>query len=82
MFISDERIIREKERLLITGVSRSAWYNMVKRGHAPEGINLSIRSVGWRYSDILKWMKSLESTGPSKKDKGCISNFNKAGRNM
>ena len=58
MSVDFERIVREKERLLITGVSRSAWYKMIKKGGAPSGILLTARSVGWRYSELIKWINS------------------------
>ena len=69
MSVDFERIVREKERLHITGISRSAWYNMIKKGDAPKGLLLTARSVGWRYSELLKW---VETRIPSVSEKNNI----------
>jgi prophage regulatory protein len=53
-----ERIVREKERRDITGISRAGWYNMTQRGDAPAGLILTGRSVGWLYTDLMIWVST------------------------
>ena len=31
---------------------------MIKKGGAPSGVLLTARSVGWRYSELSKWLNS------------------------
>ena len=40
--------------------SRSTWLNGVKAGTRPAPVKLSIRSVGWRVSDIREYLQKLE----------------------
>lgn len=51
-----DRIIREKERLRITSISRSQAYQLEKQGRFPKRITLGSRSVGWRLSEIIAWV--------------------------
>jgi predicted DNA-binding transcriptional regulator AlpA len=39
-----DRIVREAERRLLTGVSRSQWHRLVKAGKAPQPVRLSARA--------------------------------------
>lgn len=57
-----EKIIREKERAQITGISRTRWWELEKSGAVPERISLGTRSVGWRLSDLLYWITRLTNT--------------------
>jgi len=54
-----DRIVREPERRLITGVSRSQWHRMVAAGKAPAPVKISDRASGTRLSDLQTWMASL-----------------------
>lgn len=40
------------------GLGKSAIYQAVKRGEFPPPVRLSMRAVGWRASDIDRWMQS------------------------
>ena len=50
-------LIRLKEVMAMTGVSRSFIYNHRKEGTFPEPIYLSERSVAWVRSSIDKWIE-------------------------
>lgn len=57
-----EKIVREKERADITGISRTRWWKLEGGGCVPKRIPLGDRSVGWLLSDLLYWMKRLSET--------------------
>jgi prophage regulatory protein len=49
-------IAREPERKRITGLSRVSWWRRERAGDAPVRVRLGPRSVGWRRSDLEKWV--------------------------
>lgn len=53
-----ERIVRTKELVELTGLSRSTIWRREKVGKFPSRVNLSENSVGWRWSEVSEWMKS------------------------
>jgi len=55
---TEDRIIREVERLHLTSISRSQAYKLEKKGLFPQRIRLGNRSVGWRLSQINAFIKS------------------------
>lgn len=59
-------LLREPARRKATGISRSAWYEMMEKGRAPKPVRIGGRSVAWRTSDLISWMASLESNGSGK----------------
>ena len=52
---SHGRIIRIREVIALTGLSRSSIYAAIKQGTFPAQIKLSIRSSGWLESEIIAW---------------------------
>ncbi len=56
-----ERLVRERERQTITGLSRTQWWLLEQRGLVPARLALSCKSVAWRLSDLLYWVGSLGS---------------------
>lgn len=52
-----ERIVREPERRHITGPSRAHWYRLELEGEAPKRIAITERCVGWRLSDLERWVQ-------------------------
>ena len=65
-----DRFIREPERVQITGLSRSVWWNLEKQGRVPKRVRIGPRIVAWRLSDIERWMSefpnpNLDSNEPS-----------------
>ena len=53
-----DRFVREPERHKITGVSRTQWWRLEKVGGVPKRYALSENIVGWKLSEIMKWMGS------------------------
>jgi prophage regulatory protein len=51
-----ERVIRIKEVMDRTGLSRSTIYLQVRDGEFPKPINLGSRSVGWLQSEVDSWI--------------------------
>jgi len=51
-----DRIIRERERAAVTGLSRVTWWRLERRGLAPKRRRLSENAVGWLESEIAAWV--------------------------
>jgi prophage regulatory protein len=58
-----ERLVREPERALITGIPTSSWYTMQQEGLAPRPYHIGPRTVAWRLSDLNNWIKRQTATG-------------------
>ena len=57
------RIVRLKEVQRMTGLSRSAIYAQIAKGHFPKQICLTgARSVGWHEHVIVWWIESRKQT--------------------
>jgi prophage regulatory protein len=53
----DLRIIRIRDVIALTGLSRSAIYAAVKAGTFPRQVKLSARSSGWWRGEVVLWLK-------------------------
>ena len=53
-----ERIIRAKEVVVMTGLSRTTLWRMEKTGDFPARVALGVGSVGWRFGEVSSWMKN------------------------
>jgi prophage regulatory protein len=53
----DLRIIRIRDVIELTGLSRSAIYAAVKAGTFPRQLKLSARSSGWLRNEVVLWVK-------------------------
>lgn len=53
-----ESILRLDAVKKCTGLSRSSIYAFVKNGNFPAPLNLGVRSIGWRQSDIEAWLST------------------------
>ncbi len=51
------RILRLGAVLDRTGLGRSTLYAMVKLGHFPPQVTLSLRTVGWLEADVEAWIQ-------------------------
>lgn len=63
-----DRIIREKERELMTSVSRSEAFQLERQGLFPLRRKLAGRSVGWLQSELLEWIKTREPVVKAEND--------------
>lgn len=51
-----DRIVRLPEVLQRTGLSRATIYRKIRRGTFPRQEPISDQGVGWRQSDVSKWV--------------------------
>ena len=54
------QILRRNEVEKATGLGRSTIYAKVAAGEFPSPMKLGHRAVGWRSSDIEKWLKDMQ----------------------
>ena len=54
---NEERFLRLREVLDMTGLSRSSLYAMVSEGKFPEPVAISGRSKAWLLSETTSWMQ-------------------------
>ncbi|MCL1047530.1 AlpA family transcriptional regulator [Shewanella electrodiphila] len=66
-----DRFVKEKERLLITKVSRPQAFQLERNGEFPLRRRISNRSVAWLLSELLEWVNS-RSTVISETEKGAL----------
>lgn len=50
------RLIRLKEVIHISGLSRASIYSFMEEGTFPQSVSLGARAIGWRYQDIQNWI--------------------------
>jgi len=58
--IFSDRIVRLPEVLEVTKSSKPTIYRMIQEGRFPRQVQISSRSVGWRWSDIENWLANLQ----------------------
>jgi prophage regulatory protein len=58
-----ERFIRIKEVRARISLSRSSIYTRVQAGQFPRPINIGVRAVAWRESEIIEWMNARIAEG-------------------
>ena len=58
----NERIILEKERKQMTGISRTTAWRMEQKGEFPKRRQVSDGLVGWLESEINEWISSRQVT--------------------
>ncbi len=56
-----DRIIRAKELIDMTGLSRTTLWRMEKAGTFPTRVSLGGHSVGWKHSEVQQWLQSRET---------------------
>lgn len=59
--MSEERILRRREVELMTGRSRSSIYEDVRSGQFPAPVRLGKSAVGWRQSEVERWIQERPS---------------------
>ena len=59
-----ERIIREPERRLISGIPRAVWWRLEREGKVPRRVQISKRAVGWLESEIEAWLRERAEARP------------------
>lgn len=61
---TETRILRLKAVLDRTGLSRSTLYRKVERGTFPVQVHISERCIGWRESDVQRWLSNPPEYSP------------------
>ena len=56
--MAEDRLVRERERLQITQISRTTAWRLEKEGKFPARRQIGGRSVGWLYSELMDWLNS------------------------
>jgi len=56
-----DRIVKEAEREVITKISRSQCFQLERKNQFPKRVRLSSHSVGWRLSELLHFVESLQA---------------------
>ncbi|PIE46016.1 MAG: DNA-binding protein [Gammaproteobacteria bacterium] len=51
-----DRILRAKEVISLTGLSRTTIWRLEKQGEFPARVSLGGNRVGWRVSEINHWI--------------------------
>ena len=52
----NERLIRMKDVMRITGLSRSRIYQYIAEDKFPDSVSIGGRSVAWVESEVLHWV--------------------------
>ena len=63
MDIQPDRLIRLRDVLGLTGLSRSTLYRKKRAGDFPESVQLGERVVAWWQSEVREWMASRPKSG-------------------
>lgn len=58
---NEERFLRLADVLAMYPVSKSVWYDGIKRGVYPAPVRLSERTTAWRLSDIRALIERISS---------------------
>ena len=53
------KIIKLREVMAMTALSRSSIYAFVREGAFPKPIQLGARAVGWKENEILEWIDKM-----------------------
>ncbi|EHW0625771.1 AlpA family transcriptional regulator [Vibrio vulnificus] len=68
------RLIRLKEVLNKTGLSKATLYRLIANHQFPHSVQLSMRTVAWEESLIDEWLLSKVSRSNFEQDKAEIKN--------
>jgi prophage regulatory protein len=55
---ADLKLLRIRQVMVATGVSRMTIYRLEKRGEFPRRVSVSINSVAWHESAVNNWIAS------------------------
>jgi prophage regulatory protein len=58
MSISDNRLIRLKDVMALTGLCRSSVYSNMKNGDFPASVPIGSTSVAWVEQEVRQWIGS------------------------
>ena len=53
-----DKLLRVREVVSIVGISRATLYEMVRHQEFPAPVRIRARAVGWRQSEVQRWLAS------------------------
>ncbi|WP_421671031.1 helix-turn-helix transcriptional regulator [Rahnella sp. EDr1-12] len=56
-----DRMIREKECRMLSGLSNTTRWELEKEGKFPKRIKIGVTAMGWRLSEIQAWIKDVSN---------------------
>jgi predicted DNA-binding transcriptional regulator AlpA len=60
-FPAPDRAVREPERLEVTGVPTSTWYELQAEGRAPKPFPIGNRIVAWSFNELTEWVEAQKA---------------------
>jgi prophage regulatory protein len=54
--VVEDRILRRREVLPLVGFGRTTLIKLVKAGTFPAPVRISNHAVGWKWSDVQRWI--------------------------
>ena len=60
--MTTDRLLRLCEVAHVSGMGKSAIYEMIKIGEFPEPVRVGLRAVRWRESEVQHWISTRPST--------------------
>lgn len=60
MVVEIDRLLRRNEVMRLTGLPKSTLARMVREGTFPAPVRIGKRSVAWRESEVLEWIRSRQ----------------------
>lgn len=64
----ETRLIRIREVIVMTGLSRASVYRMIKKGEFPSQVKLSVRASAWVLGEVSAWVSSRVRARPARSD--------------
>jgi len=58
-----DRLLRQAEVMRMTGLSRTAIWDMERRGEFPRRRRVGARTVAWLESELVEWMRTRPVVG-------------------
>lgn len=58
------KILRIRQVTEMTGTCKASIYHWMSKGQFPRSIRLGPRAVGWRESEVLRWMETRDESRP------------------
>ena len=56
-----EKILRPKDLIKMLGISRTSLWRLEREGCFPKHLQLGVRSIGWKLSDVNQWIKERQA---------------------
>lgn len=61
--VEQDRVVRIKEVVKLTGISRTSLYRAMAAGTFPRQVDIGMRATAWMLSDVQAWLASRRTAG-------------------